>query len=359
MSDDYLKELYYNPKKAGSYGGITSLWNAVKAEGNPHKLKYGDIKKWLSEEETYNLHKPYNDKFKREAIIVGKRDQQWDSDILVLDKLAKYNKGIKYLAVFIDLFSRKLWVEPLKKKTPDAMVQAMKKIFKKGRKPDFMRTDQDKAYTAKTTQKFFKTENIKHFVAYNLYHANYSERCIRTLKGKIFKYFTKHQTNKYIDHLQDFVDSYNNSKHSFLKMAPNQVTPENQQEIYEKLYLPTELKREKTPVIFKFKVGDKVRIAAERKVFKKGYEQSWTDELFIVHKRIGSDPPRYHLIDMNGEEIKSTFYAQELQLARDDGVYKVEKILRYRRRKGVREALIRWQGYPASFDSWVDTKELR
>ena len=172
MSDAYLKELYYNPKKAGSYGGITALWNAVKTDGNPHNLKYSDIKKWLSDEETYSLHKPYNDKFKRETIIVGKPQEQFDSDILVLDKLAKYNKGIKYLAVFIDLFSRKLWVEPLKKKTPEAMIRAMKKVFNKGSKPDVIRTDQDKAYTAKATQKFFEAENIKHFIAYNMYHAN-------------------------------------------------------------------------------------------------------------------------------------------------------------------------------------------
>ena len=142
-------------------------------------------------------------------------------------------------------------------------------------------------------------------------------------------------------------------------MAPDQVTEDNQQELYEKLYLPTELKREKTPVIFKFKIGDKVRISTERKVFKKGYEQVWTDEIFVIDKTIPSHPPRYHLIDLNGEEIKSTFYAQELQLAHDDGVYKVEKILRYRRRKGVREALVRWKGYSKKFDSWVDTKELR
>ena len=128
--------------------------------------------------------------------------------------------------------------------------------------------------------------------------------------------------------------------------------------MYEKLYLPTELKREKTPIIYKFKVGDKVRIPLERKPFKKGYEQTWTDEIFIIHQRIASHPPRYKLVDLNKEEIKSSFYEQELQLAHDDGVYKVEKILRYRRRKGVREALIRWKGYGPKFDSWVNTKDV-
>ena len=358
MSDSYLNDIYYSPKKQGSYGGITSLWNAIKTDGNPYKLKYKDVKKWLEDQETYTLHKPYNDKFKRESIIMGQIDEQWDSDLMVLDKLGWYNKGYKYLAVFIDLFSRYLWIEPIKKKTPDLMIEAMKKVFAKGRQPKTLRSDQGKEYTAKIVQEFLQKNDIYHLIAYNVYHANYAERVIRTIKGRIFRYFTKHQTLNYIDHLQDIVDSYNSSKHSFLKIAPDQVTKDNEQKLYEKLYLPTELKREKTPIIYKFKIGDKVRIPLERKPFKKGYEQTWTDEIFIIHQRIASHPPRYKLVDLNKEEIKSSFYEQELQLAHDDGVYKVEKILRYRRRKGVREALIRWKGYGPKFDSWVNTKDV-
>ena len=359
MSSDYLTAIYYNPKRPGSYGGITSLWNAVKADGNPHNLKYKDIRNWLKDEDTYNLHKPYNDNFKRESIIVGKMDEQWDADLMILDKLSWYNKGYKYLAVFIDLFSRFLWIEPLKKKTPDEMVKAMKNIFAKGRRPNMIRTDEGKEYSGKMVQDFLKEKDIYHLTAYNVYHANYAERVIRTIKGRLYRYFTKKQTLKYIDQLQNIVDSYNSSRHSFLKMSPDQVTLENQQELYEKLYLPTELKREKTPVIYKFEVGDKVRIPKERNPFKKGYQQSWTDEIFVIDKRVPSSPPRYKLVDLNGEEIKGSFYSQELQLALDDGVYKVEKILRYRSRRGVREALVRWKGYGAKFDSWIDSKQIK
>jgi len=358
MSDSYLKAIYYDPKKGGSYGGITALWYAVKKDGNPLKLKYGDIKKWMEDQETYSLHKPYNDKFKRESIIVGEMDEQWDADLMVMDKLAKYNRGYKYLAVFIDLFSRYLWIEPLKKKTPREMVEAMKKVFKK-RKPKTLRTDQGKEYTGKVVQEYMKKEGVLHFIAYNVYHANYAERVIRTIKGRIFRYFTKHHTLKYIDRLQDIVSSYNHSRHSFLEIPPVEVTKANQQELYEKLYLPAELKREKTPVVFQFKIGDKVRIPKERRPFKKGYEQSWTDEIFVVDRRIASHPPRYKLVDLNGEEILGSFYSQELQLVIDPGVYKVEKVLKYRRRKGVREALVRWKGYGPKFDSWVNVKDFQ
>ena len=37
---------------------------------------------------------------------------------------------------------------------------------------------------------------------------------------KMFKYFTANNTEKYIDVLDDFVERYNNTKHSSIKMTP-------------------------------------------------------------------------------------------------------------------------------------------
>jgi len=42
----------------------------------------------------------------------------------------------------------------------------------------------------------------------------------RTMKEKMFKYFTANNTNKYINVLGDFVDKYNNTWHSSINMTP-------------------------------------------------------------------------------------------------------------------------------------------
>ena len=54
--------------------------------------------------------------------------------------------------------------------------------------------------------------------------ANYAERAMKTIRGKIYKYFTYKQSYHYIDALQDITRAYNSSVHRSIKMAPVQVT---------------------------------------------------------------------------------------------------------------------------------------
>ena len=50
------------------------------------------------------------------------------------------------------------------------------------------------------------------------------ERFNRTLKEKMWRYFTYKNSKHYIDVLQDLVRGYNNGYHSTIKMAPSSVT---------------------------------------------------------------------------------------------------------------------------------------
>ena len=49
------------------------------------------------------------------------------------------------------------------------------------------------------------------------------EKFNRTLKNKMFKYFTANGTYKYIDILSSLIDGYNNKKHSSTKLSPNEL----------------------------------------------------------------------------------------------------------------------------------------
>ena len=70
----------------------------------------------------------------------------------------------------------------------------------------------------------------------------------------------------------------------------------------------------------------------------------------------------YTLEDYAGDAVIGRFYAEELQAVTttDEDTYKIEKVIRHRKRRGhTKEFLVRWLGWPAKYDSWVNEAELK
>ena len=88
-------------------------------------------------------------------------------------------------------------------------------------------------------------------------------------------------------------------------------------------------------------------------MFDKGYTQRWTEEIFKISKIQLTIPVTYKITDYNGEEIQGSFYEQELQKT-SQKIFQIEKILK---RQGDK-SLVKWMGYPKSFNSLIDTKAM-
>ena len=150
-----------------------------------------------------------------------------------------------------------------------------------------------------------------------------AERWNRTMKEKMFKYFTANNTYKYIDVLDDFVERYNNTRNSSIKMTPADASKEeNEVRVYRNLYQEFE----RRPIHAKFKTGDKVRILKKKGLFEKGFTPNWTEEVFTISKIQRTNPVTYKINDLNDEEVQGTFYEQELQKTSQE-VYRIEKIV--------------------------------
>ena len=70
----------------------------------------------------------------------------------------------------------------------------------------------------------------------------------------------------------------------------------------------------------------------------------------------------YDLKDYNNEVVQGLFYEPELQLAYMDSdiMYKIEEILKKRKRKGGEfELLVKWKGWTSKFNSWIPEKEVK
>ncbi|GFW04784.1 chromo domain-containing protein [Trichonephila clavipes] len=59
------------------------------------------------------------------------------------------------------------------------------------------------------------------------------------------------------------------------------------------------------------------------------------------------------LKDLQGEEIKGTYYEAELQKVVDSGFYPVENVIKQRKRGGITEYFVKFLGYPEKFNDWV------
>jgi len=374
----YLESIYYDPKHPGSFSSVDKLYRAVKDEG---KFKIGRyrIRKWLNGQETHGVHGEVRRKFKRNRVVVGGIDEQWDGDTMDMSSFAKANAGFRYILLLIDIFSKYIWVQPLKTKKGNEMVSALKVVFSQGRKPEVLRTDKGSEFVNRWVNKYLNSENVHHFVTYNEPKAHFSERAIKTIKKRIFRFFTYNQTHRYVDILQDIVSSYNKTYHRSVKMAPGEVTKDTESQVWVEQYLPmkrspvvkkelkVEVKKEhpvkskkKSP--FKYKIGDTVRLSYMRNMFDRAYDEHWSGEVFKVSKRfLRADIPIYKLQDMENEDIKGSFYEAEMQRAfvAEDHVYKIEKIMKTRTRNRTKEHLVRWMYWPPKFDTWVKDSELK
>ena len=95
------------------------------------------------------------------------------------------------------------------------------------------------------------------------------------------------------------------------KLAPNKVT---KKDVPRFVSLSSETTFSQKPRFF---VGDFVRIIKKDKVFRKGYEQSYSDEVFEITNIPKLIPSSHSLIYANTEQIEGTFFQSDLQLVRE------------------------------------------
>ena len=173
--------------------------------------------------------------------------------------------------------------------------------FKKQSQKDAIWVDQGGEFYNKLFKRFLKINNIKMYSTYNEGKSVVAERCIRSLKNKIFNHMTAVSKNV----LDNIVDRYNNTVHRTIKMRPIDVTSDSYAE-YNETFNVTKPK---------FKVGDHDRISKYKNIFAEGYTQNWPEEVFVASKIKNTVPWTYVISALNGESFTGTFYEKELQKA--------------------------------------------
>jgi len=341
------------------------------------------VKEFLEEQHSYTRHKRAIRNFKRLPILAPGLHTHWQSDLADMQMISKENNDYNYILVCIDVLSRKLYAEPLRNKTGECMKKAFDVIFERSEYiPWRILTDQGKEYTSQFIHTYFHKKGIEQYsmLTSPQCHAPMAERAIRTIKERLYRYFTHQNTKRWVDVIQPLVNAINNSLNSSIGMRPVDVNFDNAIYLKNKLKANAKQKFNKRKYNLQhFKVGDMVRIEKYKHAFEKGYSPNFTYEIFSVCMvRTSTRPITYKLIDTKGNILDGWFYSQELSLVRvpkksqtgrinninrhvqrdDEQTWTIEKIINHKKKHGVDYSYVKWKGFEDKFNSWIPTDSI-
>lgn len=274
-----MEELYYKY----NFPSLEKFKQILKI--NKVNVSNKDVVNFIEKQNVKQLHKPtQNIKEKSKFIFALEPYEMMQIDLLDYQKYATKNKGYKFILIAVDIFTRMAFGIPIKDKKPDSVLQGFLKFDVK---PFSIYHDSGTEYKGN----FLKYLNENHIINYNAEVGDHHslgiiDRFSKTLKTMISKYMTAYDTTVYYDEVEPLIKVYNHTPHSSLgNISPIDVTKDKEnmslvnQINYAKMKFNNTLNKHQ---LNKFKVGETVRVKLKKHQFKKGYEVTFSKEVFKI-----------------------------------------------------------------------------
>ncbi len=351
-------------RRAFSTPGHPTAFSAPGTVSDYFGISQKRAKEILEEHDGYNLHREFKKPKRYNPYYVHERRKQVQGDLIDISRISGENDGIRFLLLLIDIFTKKIWVYPLKTKSAKDMDEAMEKWLSSLRTvPKILMTDLGQEFRARRVQQRIRDYGVEWQPARGTMKAAIAERANKTIQILIYKYLTTKETLRYIDKLDQLVQTYNHRPHRTLEgMTPVFADiPRNERRVQMIFHTRFE-KLGRTRRAPKFAVGDTVRVKTDpHKISqnRRAYAEQFGGEYFkVVRINRNMAVPMYHLRSMDsGDVIEGAFYANELQRQRGD-VWKVEDIVGRRTRRGVREIKVKWKYFSPRWNQWIPERNI-
>jgi len=187
-------------RSPGSFGGVGILrrytdWSEREA------------KEFLAKRDAYALHKPRKIRFPRRKTYSKGIGDLYQIDLVGLSNLSPFNDGMRYLLTCIDIFGKRAWAVPIRTKSGTNVATAFEKILTDAR-CNMVQSDKGMGFLNSAFQSMLQRRGIKFYTSENEdLKAAVVERLNRTLKAKMYSYFTHVNTKRYLDVLNDLLHS--------------------------------------------------------------------------------------------------------------------------------------------------------
>ena len=348
----------YTSDKPHSYGGKNRAYEYYTNDDKnkiDNAFKTSHIYSRFKQHKKAKTYSPIYVRRKRELL-------QCDTTFFTAERLVEANNGYAYLLCVIDVFTKMAWVYPMRNVDCKTTISCLKDVFEKcGELPEKIQTDKGSEFKCKPFQDLMKEHRIEHYFSTSDRKCAVVERFNLTIQQLLYKLMANYHTYAWTNLLSHAMQIYLNRKHKTIQMSPHDAEKEENQKKIKKMYSIKYEKAEHDKRESKFKVGETVRIWLKRTTFHRGYYENYTREYFKIDKVLDNLPViRYKLKDILNENIEGTFFEDELvSYTPTNDVYNIEKIIQTRGKGKNKQHLVKWEGWPSKFNSWVPDNELK
>lgn len=306
-------KLYATPGHPAAFSGTTRVKDYVRGQSERSVERELEKLDSFTRQRQKNRPKPYN------PYLINRKREQVQMDLIDISALWRFNKGIHFLLVAIDCFTRKAAVVGIRRKSAEKTLEAIKIVLETelSPPPETVVFDRGTEFMNKKVREYLGQLGVRQFNPTGFHKAALAERFNRSLQSLIYKFLVEKKTKKYIDALPGLVKTYNSRKHRSIGMSPDDAELEqNHAKVREILGLRhgEALKKRKRP---KLKVGDRVRIKEHRlkpKSFRRGYSQQFSSEIYRVREvKLNLPIIMYKVETQEGRKLSPSFYDSELQ----------------------------------------------
>ena len=269
--DRIIRTVYYDSDNG--FGSISDTYRDANKILNT--ITYNDVKDFLERQKSRQTkgYRGFNSYVAHEPL------QELQIDICDFTASGALNDGFRYLFVAVDIFTKFSHGVAIKDKQPTESVRAMKEILKVIGVPQILYHDNEGSWNSGDFIQLLNQNKIKQIITST--PPPFAERMIQTIKNMIHTRLDGLEIDKqeWINLLPAVLKKYNNTKHSTIRMTPNQAKQGNDNiEIWLNIESKATYSRSYPPL----KKGSEVRTYIKPKTMTKGYDSRWSKEVYKV-----------------------------------------------------------------------------
>ena len=311
--DAFLHNLYYDKHMVL---GRDLLFYYVSKTLKNTEISRRYIANWLAHQESNQIFAQKKKETSIRPILTNKPGSVIQIDLMDFSNNPSFG-NYKYILNFIDTFTRKLYLTPLKNKSVKTVDKALEKNildFQKYYPISVIQSDNGGEFAGDVFAKY----NIKHITSrpYTPQQNGIVERSNGTIKSILKKVLFNENVKDWKRFIPEIQDIYNTTLNTTIGKSPDELF--NDTSLHKEISDNVKVKHARSfkEINTLLSIGNKVRIYLERKsAFDK--TQNYSNEIYTVSKVIKGNAknftiPRYKLKDSEGNVQKNTFALSKL-----------------------------------------------